>query len=255
MAEEQNKVETLEQGNVYFFYRPRVEQEDPEDIEDVQNMYMVLSPHGRDRYRLAIIGRKHLPDPGAKQERIWGFVDMVEKDPKKVVGALGEEEYETKTRGKRHRPAARPAGEGIYRIVRHDDHTHLVYARELPERTGEVQEELEIEDEANYVISVKNPDKPSPEGAGLPEDREAEYPERLQERFGDRRFIDADPPDLLDYEGSQFVLISAARDVKEDLGIELNPQNEDESRAEIFSDLRLEKSKQPIEPLLEGEWE
>lgn len=102
---------------------------------------------------------------------------------------------------------------------------------------------------------MKNPEKPSPKSAGLPRDRSAKYPKSLQEKFEDRRFIDADPPDLLDYDGSQFVLISAAEDVKEDLGIELSPQDEDESRAEIFSDLRLEKSKQPIEPLLEGEWE
>lgn len=254
MADQPN-VETLERGIIYFFYRPRVEEEDPESIEDIQNMYMVLSPHGTDRYRMAIVGRKRLPDPGAKQERIWGFVDMVATDPKAIVGALGEEEYETKTRGKRHRPAARPAGEGVYRIVRHEDHTHLAFARELPDRTGEVQEELEIEEEANYIITVKNPDKPSPKTAGLPEDRAADYPKDLHELFEDRRFIGADPPELLDYEGSEFVLVSAAKDVREDLGIELDPQDEDESRAEIFRDLRLEKSKQPIGPLLEGKWE
>lgn len=252
---EQESVETLERGNIYFLYRPRVEEEDPESLEDVQNMYMVLSPHGKDEYRLGIIGRKHLPDPGAKQERIWGFIEAIEKDPKKVVDELGEEEYETKTRGTRHRPAARPAGEGVYRIVRHEDHTHLVYALELPKSPGEVQDEMELEEEASYVISVKNPEKPSPRSAGLPQDRNADYPKSLQEKFEGRRFIDADPPKLLDYEGSQFVLISAAEDVKEDLGIELDPQDENESRAEIFNDLRLEKSKQPIDPLTEGEWE
>lgn len=252
---ERPNVETLERGNIYFFYRPRVEEEHPESVEDIQNLYMVHSPHGKARYRLSIIGRKHMPDPGAKQERIWGFVELVESDPKAIVRALGEEEYETKTRGRRHRPAARPAGEGVYRIVRHDDHTHLAFARELPERAGDVQEELEIGEEANYVITVKNPAKPSPKTAGLPRDRAADYPRSLQERFADRRFIAADPPELLDHEASQFVLVSAAKDVKEDLGIELHPQDEDESRAEIFRDLQLEKSKQPIEPLIEGEWE
>jgi hypothetical protein len=254
MADREN-VETLERGNVYFFYRPRVEEEDPEALEDVQNTSMVLSVHGDDRYRLGIIGRKHFPDPGAKQERIWGFIEAVEKDPKRIVEALQGEEYETKTRGARHQPAARPAGEGVYRIVRHEDHTHLVYALELPQRPGEVQEGIELEEEASYVITVKNPEKPSPGSAGLPEDRTADYPASLQGEFRDRRFIDADPPRLLDYEGSEFVLISAAEDVKDDLGIELNPQDEDESRAEIFSDLRLEKSQQPIEPLTEGDWE
>lgn len=255
MADEREEtVETLERGNVYFFYRPRVEEEEPEGKEDLQNLHLVLSPHGGDDYRLGIIGRKRLPDPEARQERMWGFVEMVTHDPKRIVDALGEEEYETKTRGTRHRPAARPAGEGVYRIVRHDDHTHLVYALELPDEPDEVQRELRVEEEASFILSIKNPEKPAPRNAGLPEEREADYPSDLADRFRDRRFAEADPPRFLDYEGSQFVLISASEDVEAELGIELDPARESESTAEIFNDLRLEKSKQPVEPLFEGEW-
>lgn len=251
----ENNVDILEQGNIYFFYRPRVEEEDPESREDIQNAYMVLSPHGKSTYRLAILGRKRLPDPSSRGDRIWGFVQAVEKDPKRIVGELGEETYQTKTRGERHQPAARPAGEGVYQITRHDDHTHLVYALELPERPGEVQRDLEIAEEASYVVSIKNPEKPSPRGAGLPEEAEADYPKRLQEIFRDRKFADADPPDFLDYRGAEFILISAAEDVKQELGIDLNPQAEDLSSAEIFRDLRLRKSEHPLKPLSEGEWE
>lgn len=249
-------LETLERGNLYFFFRPTVEEEDPEGLADVQNFYMVMSVHGEDRYRSCIVGRKKLPDPEASgKRRYWGFVDAVLEDPKKIVDELKGEEYETETRGERNQPAARPAGEGIYRILRHGDHTHLVYALELPEEPDEVQRSLNLEEEASYVLSVKNPEKPSPAGAGLPERAEAEYPERLQERFRGRRFIPADPPDFLNHPGAQIVLISASGDPEDELDLELHPQEESESTAEIFNDLRLEKSRQPVKPLLEGEWD
>lgn len=249
-------VETLERGNLYFFYRPRVEQEDPGSVEEIQNLYMVLAPHGRDRFREAIVGRKVLPQPEeAGRQRFWGFVRMVRKDPKSIVEDLGAEEYRTRTRGARRRPAARPAGEGIYRILRHDDHTHLVYAMELPERPGEVQEELNLEEEASYVISVNNPEKPSPARAGLPKHADADYPQDLAERFRGRRFAEVDPPEFLDREGCEFVLVGAAGDVEGELGIELRPADEEEATAEIFRELRLEKSEHPVEPLVEGAWE
>jgi len=251
----QTDVETLERGNIYFFYRPRVEQEDPQELGDVQNLYLVFSPHAESKYRLGIIGRKRLPDPEAKRQRIWDFISEVEKQPKRIVKELQGEEYETKTRGTRHLPAARPAGEGVYRILRHNDHTHFAYALELPDQPGQVQQEIEIEEQGNYVISVKNPDKSSPPSAGLGKHGKAEYPKTLQGKFRDRRFIDVDPPRLLDYDGSEFVLISSSEDVKEDLGVELNPQDESESTAEIFRDLRLEKSQQPLVPLFEGRWD
>jgi hypothetical protein len=53
-------------------------------------------------------------------------------------------EKERQTRGERHVSPARPASEGVYAIARHDDHTHLAFALELPERPAEVQEELNI---------------------------------------------------------------------------------------------------------------
>src|SRR6266853_6356315 len=45
----------------------------------------------------------------------------------KVEDALDRQQYETKTRGERVRPEARRAGEGVYVLARHGDHTHLAY--------------------------------------------------------------------------------------------------------------------------------
>lgn len=251
-----SKIETLEEGNVFFFYRPRVEQEAPEGTEDIQNFYMVLSPHGKKIFRSILIGRERLPDPKRSgKSRMWGFVTQVEEDPKALRDELRAFEYETKTRGSRHQPAARPAGEGIYRVIRHrGDHTHLVYALELPVETGEVQEQLVVAPEASYIATVANPERESPPRARLSKEQKADYPERLLERFEGRKFTNLDPPDFLDYEGAELVLVAASDDVQGELGVRLDTEDEDASSAEIFSDLRLRKSDQPLKPLFEGDW-
>jgi hypothetical protein len=72
--------------------------------------------------------------------------------------------------------------------------------------------------------------------------------------FPRRRFLPADPPDLLDYPGAQLLLIGASPDVRGELGLELNPDRENERTAEIFRDLRLAKSQFKVEPLFKGNW-
>jgi hypothetical protein len=250
------QTETLEKGNIYFFYRPRVEEEDPGSKADIQQLYAVMDlEEPKDRYRLTIIGRKKMPKPDRSgKAREWGFVDIVRKKPDAIRDALSEEIYQTKTRGERRRPAARPCGEGVYRIVRRGDHTELAYELELPRDRGSVQKDLDIEEQGRYIISVKNPEKGSPQAAGLSEEKAAEFPKKLQQRFEDRRFAPADPPEFLDQEGAEFVLISAAKDVEGDLGIDLDAESESAQSAEIFSDLRLDRENRKTEPLLAGDW-
>ena len=251
-----DSIQTLESGHVYFFYRPRVEEDSPEGRQDVQRLYMVLSPQGEKRYRMVVVGRKHLPDPARKgKERNWAFVDKVTNQPKSIAEALQQESYSTKTRGERQVPTARPAGEGVYQIVRHDDHTHLVYVLELPNSPGDVQDELEIDEQASYIISVKNPAAGSPRAAGLSSDQQADYPKRLQEVFRDRKFSELDPVDFLNYQGAELLLISAAEDPQQELGIKLDADRESRSSADMFRDLRVKKSEHPLEPLFAGDWE
>ena len=248
------RVEVLKRGDIYFAYRPKMDVDSPKGIDDVQRLYMILSPRDKDRYRMIVIGHKKLPEIEDGGERYWAFVDKVSRKADEITGKLGAETYETKTRGQRTRPAARPAGEGVYSIVRHGDHTHLAYILELPETAKDVQRALNIREEGSYIISVKNPETPSPRGAGLEEHEEAEFPKRLQERFRNRRFINVDPPEFLNHEGAELILIGAAGDVSEELGIELDAERESEDTAEIFSDLKLDRQQHPTGPLLKGEW-
>jgi hypothetical protein len=202
--------EIVEEGDIFFFYRPRVEQEEVEGPQDVQRFYMVMRPQGAGRFRAAVLGRKRLPD-ARSHERIWGFVDRVVRQGDKMETDLKEHHYATKTRGERTQPAACPAGEGVYALLRRGRNLHLTYELELPERPGEVQRELNIPKQGAFILSVRNPDTPSPPGAGLPERDEPHYPKPLQRAFRGRRFA-AEDPRLLDYEGAEFVLVGARTD-------------------------------------------
>ena len=189
-----NTSEILERGNIYFLYRPKVQQEHPRSEKDVERFYVVLSPEGKELYRKIIIGQKGLPRIHNGGERNWAFVNKVTQDARQLEEDFQQIEYDTKTRGEREIPAVRPAGEGVYAIVRHEDHTHLAYSLELPEKPREVQDAFHIEEEASYIISIKNPEKGSPPQAGLRGEQKAEYPKELLQRFSDRRFANADPP-------------------------------------------------------------
>jgi hypothetical protein len=247
--------DVVEDGDIYFLYRPRVAQPEVTSLDEVQRLLVVLRPWRERRpLRLLVIGRKRLPEIRA-HDRFWGFVDEVAEGPKALDGTLGGRVYQTKTRGERTQPAARPVAEGAYVIARHGDHTHLAYQLELPDRPGEPQRELNIEQEASYIISVKNPGLPSPPGTGRPRAAvEVGLPQELQNRFGARRFIPLEPPDFLDHPGVEFLLIAAAHDASEELGIDLDPYVEQASHATMLRDLRLDRRDRPVEPLFTGEW-
>ena len=101
---------------------------------------------------------------------------MVSKDPESIENRFDPQTYGTKTRGERHLGAVRPVGEAVYRIVRHNGHTHFAYALELPKRTGEAQATFNLEEQASYIINIKNPKKGSPLGKGLSEERRVQLP-------------------------------------------------------------------------------
>jgi hypothetical protein len=244
----------LERGELFCFYRPDVDEATPEGLLDVRRFHIVLRPEGKETLRLLTIGRKKLPDATDAGRGHWGFVDRVFRDPEQLREALAGATYETETLGERHLPEARPAWEGVYALVRHGRSTILAYALELPEQPGAVQGAFHIEPEGRFVLAIKNPDAGSPAGVGLDDDRRAEFPEGLKERFGDRRWEAADPPEFLDCAGAELVLIDGRDEDAVDLGIDLEPQPEDEESAEVFRDLHLERSERAVKPLFEGTW-
>jgi hypothetical protein len=241
------RADVVERGDIFFLYRPRVNEDDPSGLSDVQRFFMVLRPD-RGKIRLLVVGRKRLPDPG-RHERNWGFVAKVAQAPAAIEQDLREETYETKTRGERRQPAARPAGEGRYAVALIDGQMHLAYVLERPEQPAEVQRAFRIAPEASFALSVNNPEADSPPGTGLGERQEADYPERLQREFRGRRF-DREDVRLLDAEGAEFILVGTRTDPEAAYRVDLDAGR----HADILRELQMAKSRHPIRPLFEGKW-
>ncbi|KAG0472229.1 hypothetical protein HPP92_016775 [Vanilla planifolia] len=312
------KVEILERGEIFFFYRPKIGKEEVHGADDVQRMYLVIRPesgerpveekqspdsgkegkkrskrvkegdnrgkdkekpeggHGSEQVsiekqillRFIVMGRKSLPDPSRRSRPYWGFVEMVTTEVEDIKIALKGEEYDTATRGHRRSPPARALGEGVYRLLTHQTgrrtHTHLVYKLEFPaeDKNSEPQEELNVEREGSFIIQIKNPEQPGRSGgfSGLQSKRRAAFPASLQARLGKLRFSPADPPDFLNYEGCEFLLIPASANIDEELGLDLKTEAEGEGEAEeedvaecsdlmkMFGDVASAK------PLFSGTW-
>jgi hypothetical protein len=251
-AEATGPDDIVERGDIYFAYRPKIETDGAEGLPDVQRFFMVLKPEGQRRFRVAVLGRKRLPDAD-EHERIWGFIDEIAGSGDAIESEFREHHYWTKTRGERTLPAVRPAGEGVYAFLQRGRSLLLTYELELPERSGDVQKELNIPRQGAFAISVKNPEKDSPENAGLPSDEEAHYPKSLQREFRGRRFATADPR-LLDYEGAEFVLVGARTDPERAYDIDLEAEHETADEADIFRQLKMSRREHPLEPLFEGKW-
>lgn len=246
-----NKI--VEKGDIFFFYRPRIDSKGAQDLDDLQRFYVVLRPaRKRPRIRVLTIGRKRLPEISS-HERSWGFVDLVTSSTRVLARLLGEGSYDTRTRGARTLPAARPAGEGVYAFVRLGRKLFLAYELELPERPGPVQRALNIAPRGSYVPSIKNPEADAPANVGLREEEEADYPPQLLREFRGRRFASEDVK-LLDYPGAEFVLVGAEPDPEEAFDVEMPAERETAESADIFRTLHLAHDHQPIEPLLTGSW-
>ena len=260
MASKNNKSNIIEQGDIFFFYRPKVGAEEVEDARDVQRFYMVTSPEDSKKYRLFLVGQKQLPEivegKSTSKEKNWALNILTTPNPDDIHNELLPAEYTTETRGKRRLAAATPTGEGKYCIVKHDNHTELAYLLELPEIPGPTQREFEIKKEASYIISVKNPDIKVPGFAAFSsEEKKPDYPKHLKEKFGDRRWINVEDSDFLNYDNIQLLLIGARKkDVEEELGIDIDEEKETERSADLFKQLKVRKEQVPLKPLLKGKF-
>jgi hypothetical protein len=254
--------EMLEQGDIFFFYRPKVRSEQVRGIEDIRRFFMVLASEqeqglGKSIYRLFVIGKKSLPEiresEARSSERYWARVGGIFEDPKELANELQSDEF-------RKGDAARPVGEGKYAIIKHRDHAELAYILELPKEPGEAQKELGIEKEASYIITVINPNKPAPKGYPSAEESPT-YPDSVLKEFSaNESFIPLSKNlKLIDYQNAQIILIGSreGRDViKNEVAIEIEEnENQQQQAADIFTKLKVQRDKVPIKPLIEGKLE
>jgi hypothetical protein len=78
----------------------------------------------------------------------------------------------------------------VYAIIEEHGHTHLAYVLELPDDIGTVQKAFNIQHEGSFIISVKNPDIPSPFGYTT---QAPDYPKDLTDLFEGKRWRSANP--------------------------------------------------------------
>lgn len=273
-------VKTLEQGDIFFFYRPKVSSKEIKSIDDVRRFYMVLCPEDEQKiidntnndtntkkkkiYRLFIIGKKSLPEirktEARSSERFWAQVGGIFYDSKKLGEDLTSEEF-------RKDDVARPVGEGKYAIIEHQNHTELAFIIEMPQEIGEAQKELGIQKEATYIITVINPNKPVPEGYRTAEAERPKYPKDIENYLNNiqDKFISLSQNlNLINYQNAQVVLIGAraGKDIiKQEIGLDIETEDEREdkenisSSADIFTKLKIRKEQVPIKPIIEGKFQ
>jgi hypothetical protein len=175
----------LEKGIIYFFFRGRVNVDQPSSVSEIARSYIILRPIEKDaklgsgpigdagNSRVCVIPKKVLPQSG--RDRWTGFVEKAGTSFQQIKEEfLASSEYQTKTAGERHVPAAIPIGEGVYAINSTERESHLAYLLTIPKELGEVQKEMGLKEKGSFIISTKNPEYPGPQNARLP--RPPEYP-------------------------------------------------------------------------------
>ncbi|CAO3563492.1 unnamed protein product [Mortierella alpina] len=270
---------TLEKGNVFFFYRPKIDVHKPQGPNDVQKLYMLLCPDdaagrpaaedkvgkldssskpshsGKPQHRLLVVPRKLLPVPGnGVKSRVWAFVDKVSSDLDEVESRLERYTYSTKTRGERTQESARLIGEARYEFILENNHSHFVYALAVPQEPGEVQMSFHIAKEGQFLVQVKNPEIQTP----ATERGEARYatlgqgaaklPEHLQEKFrGIRkdwvRYAPLDTGEFLDISHVELGFFAVNKGAKEEFAeaVKLMEQEIDEELSDREGDVKSEE--------------
>lgn len=232
----------LEKGIVYFFFRGRVNVEDPQGIEDVARSYIILRPiplgaklgdgplEDLGTSRLLVMPKKMMPK--STRDRFLVFVEK----PKATIEELRKQfqgsDYSTKTAGTSHVPPATPFAEGVYAITRTGRESHLAYEITTPE-IGELQKDFGVKEKGSYVLSVKNPKFPGPANANI--GNPAKYPEQIQRKFKELgkskelRWVPLEP-EMLDYEHTQVLIIGEKKGIFGKMAEEMSKDQKDDGK-------------------------
>src|SRR5438128_1541128 len=158
------KINVLQGGSIYFFYRPKVEN-NSDKKEGVQRFFFVLKPKNQSKYRLLVVGKKQLP---SEKGNYFLFLEAIKSNKEELLSALNEKHYSTKTRGERTLPVSHCLGAGKYLLVVHYSHSHFIYQLTNPSQIKETQKEFNLQKEGDYLMTIKNPQATTPPGVGLP---------------------------------------------------------------------------------------
>lgn len=220
-------VSILEEGDIYFFYKPKRGVEHPKDITDVSRFYFIIQKQGQKLPRYIVMGNKKMPEFEMGDKTSWGFVQ--------IAGGRGFEAT-GKTPGYRSKGASRPAGEGIYAIIAHRTHSHLMYTLELPKVAGEVQKAFNIKARADYIL-MQRPAEVGPRYMDLPYSN----------------FLPVRDDYHLNKNGTQLLLIGVGPDIGR-IGISAETEKESLSSSGLINKLKMDVKRHPVGSLITGRW-
>lgn len=155
----------------------------------MQRSYMVLKPipskattlanasaslntkNDNNHLRLIEIPKKRFVPPGG---RLLTWVAKSSATTQEIKDALGSTTYTTKTMGERTTPRAEVIGTAVYAIThteesnRNTGTAHFAYVTVRPNEMGltPVQREFGIQPRGSFVVNVRNPAYPGPNGIG-----------------------------------------------------------------------------------------
>ncbi|KAL9127991.1 MAG: hypothetical protein Q9217_003252 [Psora testacea] len=220
--EEATPSNILEKGLIYFFFRGRVGVDEPKSVNDVARSYIILRPLPQGaklgegpigdagNNRMLALPKKVLPV--SPKDRFMTFVEKANCSMDEIKERLSSSDYSTKTVGVRHTPAATPIAEGVYAMTQTGRDTHLAYILTIPSELDQVQKDVGLRQRGSYYTSAKNPQSLRPANVSLPQG--AEYPQDIQDEFGNRGWMPL-LPKLLNYQNTQFLLIGHKEDALE----------------------------------------
>lgn len=186
--EEIGSFDILEKGNIFFFYRHRVNGAGAHGIDDVARSFIVLRPASPvtapdvknssfglgATFRLLVVPKKVLPKSGGVKE--MGFVEKAQVTLKELQETfIAGFDYETRTHGARTMPEAKLYAKGVYTITSTHQGSYLAYILTDPKKLGPVQEDFGLQERGSWIVQSKNPKVFSPPSVSLPDS--PDYPE------------------------------------------------------------------------------
>jgi len=269
----------IEEGTIYFFYRPKVDTYEVKDMADVHNLWVVMQPklsvavpstdadklppseakekekESKKFFRLLNFHRKTLPNYAAegKDQRL-ATVERTSPDIVDIELLL----LRNNVNNSHENPPSRPIGHGAYAILLHDkgikDHVHLVFALETPKELGEVQNAFHLPKQGNYILHVKKPET---------DEVMASVPDAYKDLWSDRTYVSPPTNVLLNCDGVKILFtktkqsITESKIVAKELEIlEEDIEHEEEATPENIFDklLHLDLDRSLAEPVLTGSW-
>ncbi|CAN8099879.1 unnamed protein product [Discula destructiva] len=204
----------LEKGIIYFFLRGRIGIDHPKRVSDIARSHILLRPlpltaklsdgpiGDAGNSRLIAIPKKVLPQ--SSKDRWIAFVEKTNASFAELKKEfLAANDYDTKTAGTRHSPAATPFGEGVYAITTTGRESHLAYMLTLPEELGAVQTEIGLKERGSWILSTRNPQYEAPANTALP--KGPEYSKEILDEFRSLRWMGTQPKHLVP--NAQFLLV------------------------------------------------